>query len=123
MKVMINDEVLFELSDLKKRVICNDILSEVIEDDLKRRIAYIIGHKYERCMDRLKKEWVPKLKAAGVESIPLNDDAFARMVFARPDYKDRSTREKEARPAEFSKDIVAIKATVKNQLAGEVSKI
>ena len=93
MKVSVDDVELFTLSEVKKKVIQNDIPSELFEEDMKRRIEYICMHKYEQCFKRLKAEWEPKLKAVGVESIPLDEEAFAQLVFARPEYKNRSQRE------------------------------
>lgn len=93
MKVSVNDQKLLEISDTQKRVIQNDIHSEIFEDDMKRRLEYIIMHKYERCFERLKAEWEPKL-AQRFESVPTNKDAFAELVFSQPDYKNRSQRDK-----------------------------
>ncbi len=93
MKISINDIELFRLSEIQKSVIANDIPREILEEDLKRRLQYVVNHKYEQCFDRLKKEWEPKLAAAGIESIPTNKDAFAALVFSRPEYKSRSQRE------------------------------
>jgi len=93
MKISVNDQELFTLSETQKNVIKNDIMEEVFEDDMKRRLQYILMHKYERCFERLKKEWEPKLKASGVKFIPTDDDAFAQMVFSHPSYKNRSQRE------------------------------
>lgn len=61
------------------------------------RMAWIIQHKYERCLARLKLEWLPKLEARGIAEIPSDDDAFAELVFAQTDYKDRSTRDLESK--------------------------
>ena len=96
MKVKVDDQELFELSETQKRVICNDIPDEIFEDDMKRRLEYILMHKYERCFERLKKEWKPKLKENGVLEIPLNEEAFAQLVFQQPNYKSRSAREAES---------------------------
>ena len=60
---------------------------------LEERIAWILKHKYERCIERLKAEWFPKLEQRGIDEIPLNDEAFAELVFAQADYKNRSQRE------------------------------
>lgn len=84
---------LFELNETQKLVIKNDIHDDVFEDDMKRRLEYILMHKYERCLDRLKKEWEPKLAASGAKSIPTDKDEFAQMVFAHPQYKSRKARE------------------------------
>ena len=90
---------LFELTPLQMQVIANDIQSEILDADLKRRLEYILMHKYQRCMDRLEKEWVPKLIAGGATSIPTAKDALAELIFAHPDYKNRSVREAEAEAA------------------------
>ncbi|MEK7112990.1 MAG: hypothetical protein AAB875_06790, partial [Patescibacteria group bacterium] len=97
MKVTVDNQDLFTLSDFQKKVIQNDIPSEIFDADMKRRLQYILEHKYERCMERLRTEWEPKLKAAGAPSIPTDDQTFAQLVFARHDYKDRSERDADPR--------------------------
>lgn len=97
MKIKINEEEIFELTPVRKKVICNDIDENIVDEDLKRRVKYIVEHKYEQCMKRLKDEWEPKLKASGVKSIPLDDDELAELIFSQKDYKNRSARELEAK--------------------------
>jgi hypothetical protein len=93
MKIKVDNEELFELNETQKKVIMNDILEEVFEEDMKRRLKYILMHKYERCLERLKAEWLPKIKDR-VQSIPTNDDDVARLIFSQQDYESRSMREK-----------------------------
>ena len=93
MKISVNDQELYTLSETQKKVIQNDIPSEIFDEDMKRRLHYILTHKYERCFKRLKDEWEPKLIASGVSMMPTNPDAFAELVFSRPDYKSRSQRD------------------------------
>lgn len=93
MKISVNDQHLFTLSETQKKVIMNDIHEDEFDQDMKRRLHYILTHKYERCFDRLKKEWEPKLKQLGVESIPLNEEAFANLVFSQSSYMGRKKRE------------------------------
>lgn len=96
MKISINDVELFTLTELQKNVIKNDIPSEVFDDDMKRRLQWVlIDEKYEKCFARLKLEWEPKLIARGVQSLPTDKDAFAQLVFSQPDYKNRSQRDAE----------------------------
>jgi len=64
---------------------------------MKRRLHYILDHKYKQCFKQLKAEWGPKLAALGVESIPTDPDAFAALVFGRPEYRDRKARDLEAK--------------------------
>mgnify|MGYP001574483924 CR=1 FL=1 len=94
MKISVDDKEIFRLSETQKKVIKNDIHEEIFDEDMKRRLHYILTHKYERCFERLKKEWEPKLKDRGVEMIPTNEERFAEMVFSQPDYENRSKREK-----------------------------
>lgn len=93
MKISVNEKELFTLSDIQKKVIQNDIPINIFEDDIKRRLHSILMHKYERCFDRLKQEWDPKLIANGVKMIPTDPDAYAQLVFSQPGYKNRSERE------------------------------
>ena len=96
MKISFNDVELFTLTPTQCQVLCDQIPTDVLEDDLKRRLQWVLMHKYERCFARLKQEWDAKLAANGVEMIPTNPDAYAQLVFAQPNYKDRKTRDLEA---------------------------
>lgn len=94
MKISVDGKECFGLSETQKKVIMNDIPQEVFEDDMKRRLQYILMHKYEECYKRLKAEWEPRLKEAGIEMIPTDPDKLAELIFSRPDYKNKSQREK-----------------------------
>lgn len=93
MKVSINDIELFTLTETQKNVLKNDIVSTDFDDDMKRRLQWIISNKYDSCFKRLKDEWEPKLAARGVQSIPTDKDLFAQLVLSQPDYKDRAARD------------------------------
>jgi hypothetical protein len=94
MKISVNDKECFCLSETQKKVIMNDIPSEIFEEDMIRRLKWILlDEKYEHCFERLKKEWEPKLAASGIKSLPIDKDEFANLVFAQPDYKNRSQRQ------------------------------
>ena len=94
MKVFVDSDLILELNEIKKKVIQNDVNSEIFLDDMKRRLVYIIMHKYEKCFEALKNEWDSKLAARGVESIPLDQDKYAELVFSQKDYENRSLRDK-----------------------------
>lgn len=95
MKVKVNEQDLFELNQVQKKVICNDIHEDEFDADMKRRLQYILMHKYEQCFERLKKEWDPKLQNR-CESVPTDPDKYAELVFAQFDYKCKKAREAEA---------------------------
>jgi hypothetical protein len=92
MKISVDDVEVFTLNETQKKVIQNDIEMEIFDVDMKRRLEYILMHKYEECFKRLKTEWEPKLRAAGVEMIPTNPDAYAQLVFSQPSYKSKTQR-------------------------------
>jgi len=59
---------------------------------MRRRLQWILTHKYERCFERLKKEWEPRLKDR-MKSIPTNEAELAELIFSQSDYQDRKARE------------------------------
>jgi hypothetical protein len=94
MKISVDDKELFTLSDIQEQVIKNDINAEMFDTDMKRRLQWILMHKYEECFKDLKKEWDDKLAANGIDMIPTDPDKYAQLVFSQPNYKDRAAREK-----------------------------
>jgi hypothetical protein len=97
MKIQVDDELLFELAQWELDIIANDINASDLDADLKRRLEWVLRHKIDQCFDRLEKEWMPKLRAdPSVKSIPIDKQAFAEMIFARPDYQDRTTRDRKS---------------------------
>jgi len=103
MKITVDGKDCFELSETQKKVIKNDISDDIFEDDMKRRLEYILKHKYEQCFKRLHEEWCSakdgnrcKLAANGVDSIPTDPDKLAELIFAQPTYKSRKTRDIES---------------------------
>lgn len=95
MKISVNDKEIYSLSEIQKKVIMNDIHEDEFDQDMCRRLEYILMHKYERCFDRLKKEWEPKLKEMGEKHIPLDEEEFSLLVFSKKGYKGRKQREAE----------------------------
>lgn len=65
-------------------------------DWMKEKLKWIITHKYEYCMENLRREWEPRLINEGVKEFPVDDDAFAELVFKHPEYKNRSVRDSQS---------------------------
>ena len=93
MKIMVDNELILELSDIKKQVLMDEIHDHIFDEDMKRRIQWVIMHKYEACFTRLKEQWDPILVATGVKMVPTDQDEYAAMIFAQPNYKSRLQRE------------------------------
>lgn len=128
MKISVNDEELFTLNETKKKVICNDIPVDVFETDMKRRLAYILAHKYEQCFKRLKEEWVDsgKLASLGIESIPTNPDALAELIFSQPTYKGRAQKmrdELSIQDVDIESQMVSHANMIHSQLLSELAKL
>lgn len=99
MKISVDGVDLFELNDTQIKVICDNVHGDMFDADMKRRLKWVLMHKYEQCFKELKKQWDPILEANGVESVPTNPDRYAELIFAQPNYKCRKSRELEAAQA------------------------
>lgn len=97
MKISVNDQELFTISATQEKVIKDYINSDIYENDMKRRITWVINEIHKEAFKRLRDTWEPKLIANGVTSIPTDKDALAQLIFSQPDYKDRSARELESK--------------------------
>jgi hypothetical protein len=96
MKISVNDQELFSLTEFQKKVIKYNVHADEFEDDMKRRLQWIIMHKYEHTLNEMKKEWEPILIANGATSVPTDLEKYALLVFDQPNYKDRKARQLEA---------------------------
>ena len=93
MKIEVNGKEILTLTELQKKVLQYDISPQILEAELIKDLKWILEHKLERCSERLKSEWTPKLVASGITAIPLKKEKFAEEVFKHIEYKDRSARE------------------------------
>lgn len=92
MQIKVNNKQVLELSQIQKQIIQNDIDEDEFEADMERRVAWVLEHKLEQCYARLKKEWEPKLIAAGATSLPTSPEEFAQLVFSKQEYKSRKQK-------------------------------
>ena len=90
MKISVNDIELFTLNETQKLVIQSELSSEIFEEDMKRRLQWVLIHKYEQCFNALKRRWDPILSQR-YTSIPTDSREYSQLVFSQPDYKDAAT--------------------------------
>ena len=95
MKISVDDVELFTLSETQESVIKYDINEDIFDEDMKRRLQWVLTHKYENVFQKLKNDWLPILQTR-YESIPTNSDALAILIFSQPDYKSRKDRDLES---------------------------
>jgi hypothetical protein len=95
MKISVDGQEVFSLSETQKAVIKSDVPHDIFESDMKRRLEWVLVHKYEHCLASLKKEWEPRLKER-YEMLPSGDDALAQLICSQPDYKDGKAKQLES---------------------------
>lgn len=85
MKISVNDKELYTLTPTQLQVL-GDAINSDLQEDLKRRLKWVLIHKFEEVMKDMKSEWIPKLQANGVTMMPIDNEEFARLVFSQPNY-------------------------------------
>lgn len=93
MKISINDVELFTLNEIQKKVIMDYLPASIFEDDMKRRLNWVLIHLYEQAFIQFKQRNEPLLLANKIESMPTDPDKFAELVFSQPNYQDRAARD------------------------------
>jgi len=91
MKIYLDDELVFDLSDIKE-VLLNDLHSCDFKEYIIRLIKTSIDYKYKSSLSRLLKEWTNKYKILG-KDIPDDTDKFITKIFSDPSYKSRDARQ------------------------------
>jgi hypothetical protein len=92
MKILVDNKLILELNETQKKVIKDEIHEDIFEEDMKRRLSWVLTHKYNEVFKKLKQEWDPKLEANGIKMIPTDKDEYAKLVFSQPDYKSKDQR-------------------------------
>lgn len=89
MKISVNDQELFSLNDTQMGIFAYQIPGDILEEDLKRRLKWILTHKMDEIMKDMKAEWITKLQVNGIKMIPIDNEEFAKLVFSQPNYTPR----------------------------------
>lgn len=97
MKISVDGIEILALAETQKKVIKDYVKSEIFEEDMKRRIRWVINEIYNESFKRLKSRWDSKLESNGIKSLPISKDAYAELVFSQPNYKDRTARDAETK--------------------------
>ena len=83
------------IDDTDQKCMKNDLL------DINQWVQDAVTGKVNNCWKRFQQEWTTKLMEdeSFTDAIPSNKTDFVNLVTARPDYKDRTTRDAEAEAA------------------------
>ena len=85
MKITLNDEEVLTLSELQKKVIKDEIQDNLFENDMKRRLQWVIEHPCFQYIEENAERYNILLKSKNVTSKPLNPFELAKKVF---EYED-----------------------------------
>ena len=85
------------LTDLQQTILSNDLYNDTDNAGLDLWIQNAVDGKLNNCWKRMQREWTTKLMddPSFTDPIPSNQEAFVNLVTARPDYKNRKTRDDE----------------------------
>ena len=85
------------LTDVQQTILKNDLYSDTDNAGLDKWIQDAVDGKINNCWKRMQREWTTKLidDDSFTDSIPSNQADFVALVTARPDYKNRKTRDDE----------------------------
>ena len=85
------------LTDLQQTILKNDLYSDTDNAGLDLWIQKAVDGKINNCWKRMRTEWTTKLMddPSFTDPIPSNQADFVNLVTARPDYKNRKTKEDE----------------------------
>ena len=90
-KIYVNQTEILDIPDWWKDAfdayVATDFDQEIID-----RLIWIISHKIEVNVSKLRNEWIPKLGALGIQSIPTDDGEFVALVIAQESYKTAAER-------------------------------
>jgi hypothetical protein len=86
-----------DLNETDINLLRSEIKDDVLYEDIKRRLEWVIKHKIDVIEQDLKKYWLDKfMKDPNYASIPADRTAFFAMVFAHPDFQFASFKPQEA---------------------------
>ena len=85
------------LTDLQQTILKNDLYSDTDNAGLDLWIQKAVDGKINNCWKRMRTEWTTKLMddPSFTAPIPSNQADFVNLVTARPDYKNRKTKDDE----------------------------
>lgn len=92
MQIKINDEIILEITQDYQDLLTYSLPLDSLEDEIKRRLIWIINEKLQGCKKRILRDWLPILKSE-LTSLPVSDDDIVALVMAHPEYKNRDARD------------------------------
>ena len=96
---MANHTKTITLTETQQKILSNDLYNDTDNAGINTWLQDAIDGKVNNCWKRFRNEWTQKLMddSSFTDTIPSNQTDFVNLVLARSDYKNRKTRDDEAR--------------------------
>jgi len=101
MKILMEDELIYELSEIQKRVIKNDIPEEIFDEDMARRCKYWAEVAQDKHCHMNRTHFEHKAKEQGLKTIPTDNLKLGVMVCCDGDKATYGTLKCKCGPIEF----------------------
>jgi len=93
MKFYIDNKLVYEITDTQKKILLHVFHKELFDDIFEHKIRFILDRELEVASSDLRNEWMNKLRASGVKSIPLDQYELAELIFSQPGYKNKNDKD------------------------------
>lgn len=93
--VKVNNEELLRFTQPKVNVFTIMVRTDAWRY-MRDKLKWVVTHKLDRIVEKMRLEWEPKLRAAGITEVPLSPEGFAELVFKQKGYQDRKARDADA---------------------------
>ena len=96
---MANHTKTITLTETQQKILSNDLYNDTDNAGIDEWIQEALDGKINNCWKRFRNEWTQKLMddSSFTDTIPSNQTDFVNLVLARSDYKNRKTRDYEAK--------------------------
>ena len=87
------------ITDDDQKILSNDLYNDTDNAGIDTWLQEAMDGKVNNCWKRFRNEWTQKLMddSSFTDTIPSNQTDFVNLVLARSDYKNRKTRDDEAK--------------------------
>lgn len=94
MKIFSGEEVLFHITEIKKKVLLYQMNSETFDESIKQMVQWCLQSRCEQAYDQIKKDWLPILFKR-LSSIPTDEVELINLIMSQTDYRDYSQRQQD----------------------------
>lgn len=82
MEVKVNGKVVLALEEWKEKVIQHDIPTEIFQEDMERRVRWVVEHHFERCFNKFYNECLRVVvPERNIKEVPLDWKQFSELMF------------------------------------------